>query len=83
MINNKSFRVLSLIFICLIVNQVIYSQSIGLVNVRNAEQVITVGGSGADIPGFTSAAIQIALDAISTRVFSVSLVRSVCQKIHH
>jgi parallel beta-helix repeat protein len=67
MINNKSFRVLSLIFICLIVNQVIYSQSIGLVNVRNAEQVITVGGSGADIPGFTSAAIQIALDAISTR----------------
>jgi parallel beta-helix repeat protein len=67
MINNKSFRVLSLIFICLIVNQVIYSQSIGLVNVRNAEQVITVGGPGADISGFTSAAIQIALDAISTR----------------
>lgn len=42
-------------------------QGIGLVDVRYAEQVITVGGSDADIPGFTSTAIQIAVDAIKTR----------------
>jgi len=45
----------------------IYSQNIGLVDVRRSDQIITVGGSGADIPGFTSEAIQIALDAIKTR----------------
>jgi hypothetical protein len=44
-----------------------FSQNIGLVDVRYAEQVITVGGPDADIPGFTSGAIQIALDAIKTR----------------
>lgn len=65
--NNRFIRVLSLIFICLAVNQAIYSQSIGLVNVKSAEQVITVGGPGADISGFTSGAIQIALDAIRAR----------------
>jgi hypothetical protein len=43
------------------------SQGIGLVDVRYAEQVITVGGPEADIPGFTSDAIQIALDALKTR----------------
>jgi hypothetical protein len=43
------------------------SQGIGLVDVRYAEQIITVGGSDADIPGFTSVAIQIALDALKTR----------------
>jgi len=43
------------------------SQGIGLVDVRYAEQVITVGGSDANIPGFTSGAIQIALDALKTR----------------
>ncbi|MBI5010556.1 MAG: hypothetical protein HZB98_13125, partial [Bacteroidia bacterium] len=44
-----------------------FGQGIGLVDVRYAEQVITVGGSGADIPGFTSVAIQIAIDAVKTR----------------
>lgn len=42
-------------------------QGIGLVDVRNAEQVITVGGPNADITGFTSTAIQIAVDAVKTR----------------
>ncbi|HOS71006.1 MAG TPA: right-handed parallel beta-helix repeat-containing protein [Bacteroidales bacterium] len=42
-------------------------QSIGLVDVRYAEQVITVGGPGADIPGYTSQAVQIALDALKSR----------------
>ncbi len=44
-----------------------WGQGIGLVDVNYAEQVITVGGADADIPGFTSGAIQIALDAVKTR----------------
>jgi parallel beta-helix repeat protein len=67
MMNFKLIRVLSLVFICIAVNQAIYSQSIGLVNVKNAQGVITVGGPDADITGFTSGAIQIALDALRTR----------------
>lgn len=46
---------------------VVHAQNIGLVDVKRAETVITVGGSGADIPGFTSEAIRIALDALKTR----------------
>ncbi len=42
-------------------------QNMGLVDVKRAEQVISVGGSGADIPGYSSSAIQIALDALKTR----------------
>jgi len=42
-------------------------QNIGLVNIKHAKQVITVGGPTADIPGFTSQAIQLALDALKTR----------------
>jgi hypothetical protein len=45
----------------------INSQSIGLVDVLAAEHVITVGGPQADIPGYTSGAIQIALDALRAR----------------
>jgi hypothetical protein len=67
MMNCKLIRVLSLIFICLAVNQTIFSQSIGLVDVKQVEQVITVGGPDADISGFTSGAIQIALDAVRSR----------------
>src|SRR4030042_7070805 len=63
----KLVRIFCLILICLFVNQYIYSQDIGLVTVRRAEQVITVGGPDSDVPGFTSEAIQIALDAIRTR----------------
>jgi hypothetical protein len=63
----KLLKVLCLTTICLFEVQTIYSQNIGLVDVRHAGQVITIGGPDADIPGFTSDAIQIALDAIKTR----------------
>lgn len=42
-------------------------QNIGLVDIKRAEQVITVGGPLADISGFTSGAIQLALDALKVR----------------
>ena len=63
----KSFAILILALSCISVNTNIYGQGIGLVDVRYAEKVITVGGTEADIQGFTSGAIQIALDAIKTR----------------
>ena len=63
----KLLKVLCLTTICLFEVQTTYSQNIGLVDVKNAGQVITVGGPDADIQGFTSDAIQIALDAIKTR----------------
>jgi parallel beta-helix repeat protein len=65
--SGKIIKVFSLIPVCLAVTQIIYSQNIGLVNVRHADQIITVGGPGADVPGFTSEAIQIALDAVKAR----------------
>ena len=60
-------RVSILILLILAINAGIYSQNIGLVSVKNAEQVITVGGPGADVPGYTSEAIGIALDALKAR----------------
>jgi len=63
----KSMNLLSLTLIFLNVNAAVFSQNIGLVDVKHAEQVITVGGSDADIPAFTSRAIQIALHAIRER----------------
>jgi len=63
----KSIVVLSILFICLFMDINIYGQNIGLVNVKQSEQVIIVGGPNADISGFSSDAIQIALDAIKTR----------------
>jgi parallel beta-helix repeat protein len=65
--NVKKLRVLSLILISMAFNISIFSQNIGLVDIKHAEQVVTVGGSGADVPGFTSEAIQIALDAVRAR----------------
>lgn len=53
--------------VLLSVNLAAYNQEIGLVDVRRAAQIITVGGPGADIPAYSSDAIQIALDAIKTR----------------
>ena len=58
---------ISLLIVCLFLNISLYSQNIGLVNVRAGEQVITVGGPDADVSGFTSDAVQVALDAIKTR----------------
>jgi len=48
-------------------SQLTQSQNIGLVDIKRSETVITVGGPGADIPGFTSGAIQLALDALKSR----------------
>jgi parallel beta-helix repeat protein len=56
-----------LILICVSLSQVINGQVVGLVKEKLAEQVISVGGPDADIQGFTSIAIQIALDAVKTR----------------
>ena len=53
------------LFGCMIQN--IYGQNIGLVDIRKSETVITVGGPDADVTGFTSNSIQIALDALKTR----------------
>jgi parallel beta-helix repeat protein len=63
----KLIGVSGLIFLCLTLFQNIYSQSIGLVSIKKADNVITVGGPDADISGFTSEAIQIAVDAIRSR----------------
>ena len=64
---HKLLIAFSLIIAGLFINQGITCQTIGLVTIKNSEQVITVGGPGADIPGYTSEAIRIALDAIKTR----------------
>ncbi len=56
-----------LIFVILNSGFAANGQNIGLVDVKQAEQVITVGGPSADISGFTSGAIQLALDAVKTR----------------
>jgi len=64
---SKIMRSFGLIAVCLLVIQNGFSQNIGLVDVKKAELIITVGGPGADVPGFTSEAIQIALDAVITR----------------
>ena len=63
----KSIGILTLLLTYFIVNQNTYGQATGLVDINYAEKVITVGGPDADISGFTSGAIQIALDAIKTR----------------
>ena len=60
-----SVTVLVILLLCISLNG--HGQGIGLVDVRHAEKVITVGGSDADISGFSSLAIQIAVDAIRTR----------------
>ena len=47
----KSFVVLSMILFWISVNSGIYSQNSGLLDVKYAEQVITVGGTDADVAG--------------------------------
>ncbi len=63
----KSSGIISLILFGLAVSSNMYSQNIGLVDIKRAEEIITVGGPDADVSGFTSGAIQIALDAVKTR----------------
>jgi parallel beta-helix repeat protein len=64
---NRLTGVFSLTIACMFVTTGVQSQTIGLVDKKIAEQVITVGGPGADVSGFTSGAVQIALDAVKTR----------------
>ena len=63
----NSIKILTLILVWISINPVVNCQNIGLVDIRRAELAITVGGTGADIPGYTSQAIQIALDAVKAR----------------
>jgi hypothetical protein len=63
----RSVLLLTLFLLSVIIPAGMSGQGIGLVDIRYADKVITVGGAGADVPGFTSGAIQIALDAIKTR----------------
>jgi parallel beta-helix repeat protein len=65
--NSKITKLFGLVLVILAINQGLNGQNIGLVSIKQAEQVITVGGSGADVPGYTSEAIQIALDAVKAR----------------
>lgn len=60
-----SITAIAIVILC--ISLVSSGQGIGLVDVRYAEQVITVGGPEADIPGYTSGSIQIALDAVKSR----------------
>ena len=55
------------VIFCFIFTGNLFGQVDALVNPKYAKQVITVGGTAADIEGYTSEAIQIALDAIKTR----------------
>jgi hypothetical protein len=64
---NKLTIIITLTMMSLSISLTSYGQGLGLVDVRYAEQSITVGGPDADIPGFTSAAIQIAVDAVKSR----------------
>jgi hypothetical protein len=63
----KYFILLGQILIFLFISRSSISQNISLVDIKCPETIITVGGSGADIPGFTSGSIGIALDAVRTR----------------
>jgi hypothetical protein len=63
----KNIILLGQILTCLFISRISYSQNIGLVDIKRAETVITVGGPDTDIPGFTSGAVQLALDALKSR----------------
>jgi hypothetical protein len=67
MMKTNFIKLLTLILVWISINPGINCQNIGLVDVRRAELVITAGGPGADVPGYTSQAIQIALDAVKVR----------------
>jgi parallel beta-helix repeat protein len=67
MMKHKRFGLYNLIIILFMMNFNLYSQVNGLVNVKYSEQLLTVGGASADIPGYTSEAIQIAIDALKSR----------------
>jgi len=60
-------KLLILILVSVTLFPDVNSQNIGLVDIRRADLIITVGGPEADVPGYTSRAIQIALDAVKVR----------------
>ncbi|MFC1508830.1 right-handed parallel beta-helix repeat-containing protein [Candidatus Omnitrophota bacterium] len=59
--------VLTVLFTALVVGSYNADAVEGLVTVKKDVQTITVGGDDADIPGYTSRAIQIAVDALKSR----------------
>ena len=63
----KYTLIIILAFFSAFSNNLLHGQGIGLVDVRYAEKIITVGGPDADIKGFSSTAIQIAIDALKSR----------------
>ncbi|MBV5315931.1 MAG: right-handed parallel beta-helix repeat-containing protein [Prolixibacteraceae bacterium] len=63
----KTIKFLPLLAIFLMAISTVFGQNIGLVNVKHAEQVITVGGPTADVSGYSSGAIQLALDALQVK----------------
>jgi parallel beta-helix repeat protein len=63
----KSIGLVGLLMAGLSVNLLLTGQATGLVDIKYAGQVIRVGGPDADVSGYSSVAIQIALDAIKTR----------------
>ena len=64
----NSFLIFKLLLVFLLLPAVnLFVQADAIVNPKYANQTITVGGPEADIPGYTSESIQIALDAIKTR----------------
>lgn len=66
-LKKRVFGVFYFLAIVISSNLKAYCQVDALVNIKNAEQVITVGGPDADISGFSSSSIQIAIDAIKSR----------------
>lgn len=60
-------KAISVFILLLISPSALLPQTIGLVDIKYAGSTITVGGTGADIPGYDSRAIQIALDALRER----------------
>jgi hypothetical protein len=63
----KSISLLGLLIVGLSVNSLLYGQVKSLVDIKHGDQIISVGGTDADVSGFSSVAIQIALDALKTR----------------
>jgi len=60
-------KVISIVILLLVSASTLFPQNIGLVDIKYEGSIITVGGTGADIPGFDSRAIQIALDALKVK----------------
>lgn len=71
MIDKPFFEIIAVLIFFFISAECISGQAVskveGLVSPKFEKQVITVGGPDADISGYTSDAIQIAVDAIKTR----------------